>query len=119
MHSKQLDVGRTYYHLTFADRDLTMPGIEPWVYIGEVELEDGRAMLAFQDTVSYVRFGSRLDLTEGNDEIEVYFIEPGALGGSILALEEVANEVSQAVKRATELGSPTLPVLKTGWSSAL
>jgi hypothetical protein len=27
-------LGRTYFRLTFADRDFTMPGVEPLVYVG-------------------------------------------------------------------------------------
>ena len=49
----------------------------PLVYLGEVTTEeDGKRMLAFQDTVSYVLFGSRLDLpddqvNEEQDEISL------------------------------------------------
>jgi hypothetical protein len=89
MDTNQLVVGHTYYRLTFADRDFTMPGVEPMVYIGNVA-EDGRSMLAFQDTVSYVRFGSRLDMSEDNDEIVVELIEPEAIGESIPGVNAIS-----------------------------
>ena len=58
VEASALEVGRTYYQLTFADRDMTMPGVEPWVFIGSVELEEGGSAFAFQDAGSYVRYGS-------------------------------------------------------------
>jgi hypothetical protein len=61
MKASALTVGRTYYQLTFADRDQTMPGVEPLVFLGHVKFDGGGDAYAFQDTVSYVRFGSRLD----------------------------------------------------------
>ena len=36
MKASALIVGRTYFRLTFADRDLTMPGVEPLVFLGRV-----------------------------------------------------------------------------------
>ncbi len=54
MEIQDLTQGKTYYWLTFADPDMTMPGVEPLIYIGHGE-KDG--LFCFQDTVSFVRFG--------------------------------------------------------------
>ena len=118
MEDKELTVGCTYYRLTFADRDLTMPGVEPLVYLGEASLENGRSMLAFQDTVSYVHFGSALGQPEQNDEIVVHLIERTEIGSGVLDVDAVAQEVSAAALRADNLGRPVLPVLRKGWKSA-
>lgn len=114
MEEKDLTVGCTYYRLTFADRDLTMPGVEPLVYLGETSLESGRSMLVFQDTVSYVRFGSALGQSEENDEVMVHLIERAEIGSGVLDVDGVAQEVSAAAFRANNLGRPVLPVLRKG-----
>ena len=55
MKASTLIIGRTYYRLTFADRDLTMPGVEPLVFLGEVTDEGGTHGFVFQDTASFVQ----------------------------------------------------------------
>jgi len=50
-------VGRTYFQLTYADTDQTMPGVDPRVFLGDVTLEDGTHAFVFQDSVSYVTYG--------------------------------------------------------------
>ena len=110
----ELVVGRTYYRLTFADRDFTMPGVEPLVYVGEVA-EDGRRLLAFQDTVSYVRYGSRFEMTEPNTEIVLELVDPEAVGDSILGVDAIAHQVIEAAKRAKTLGYPNLSIQHSGW----
>jgi hypothetical protein len=117
MDASELTTGQTYYRLTFADRDLTMPGVQPLVYIGEVELSEGGRALAFQDTVSYVRFGSRLDATEGIDNMEVHLISFDALTSDVLTIAQVAREVAAAADRAVCLGTPALAVIRDGWQS--
>ena len=52
MKTSALIVGRTYFRLTFADRDLTMPGVEPLIFLGEVMDDGGTRGFAFQDTAS-------------------------------------------------------------------
>jgi hypothetical protein len=115
----ELVVGRTYFRLTFADRDFTMPGVEPLVYIGEV-IEEGNRMLVVQDTVSYVRFGSRLELPSGEDhDIVVELIRPEDAAGSLLEVDAIARKVAEAAQRAATLGHPVLRVLRTGWTDGL
>jgi hypothetical protein len=106
-----LEVGRTYFRLTYADRDMTMPGVEPLVYVGDADPSDDEVPHIFQDTVSYVRFGSRLNLTQDHDEICVYFISPDEIGLDIVDVQQVAAEVSAAARRAVALNNPTLPAV--------
>ena len=117
METSALEIGRTYYQLTFADRDMTMPGIEPWVFIGPVELEEGGSAFAFQDSVSYVRFGSRLELKADHDEIQVYFL-PSREVEELKDVHGISVAVAEAAERAKALNHPVLPVLRDGWQSA-
>ncbi len=117
METSALEIGRTYYQLTFADGDMTMPGVEPWVFIGPVELEEGGSALAFQDSVSYVRFGSRLKLEADHDEIRVYLLSSREVDG-LKDVHGISRAVAEAAERAKALSYPVLPVLRDGWQSA-
>jgi hypothetical protein len=117
METSALAVGRTYYQLTFADRDLTMPGAEPLVFLGHVDLDDGGDAFAFQDTVSYVRFGSRLELEQDHDEITVYFLSESDVR-SLQDVDGIATAIAAAAERAASLSHPVLKVLRDGWQSA-
>jgi len=114
LETSALEIGRTYYQLTFADRDQTMPGVEPWVFIGLVELEEGGSAFAFQDSVSYVRFGSRLKLKADHEEIRVYFL-PSAEVAGLMDIHGISQAVANAAERAKTLRYPVLPVLADGW----
>jgi hypothetical protein len=102
METSALAVGRTYYQLTFADPDMTMPGVEPLVFLGHVDFDGGGDAFAFQDTVSYVRFGSRLELKQDHDEITVYFLSEPVVG-SLHDVPGIAREVAAAAQRAASL----------------
>ena len=105
MNSQSLEAGCTYYHVTFADPDLTIPRVEPLVYIGESD--DSEAPHLFQDIVSYSRFGSRLHLKGDNDdEIVVYAFSSTSMGSGIVDAEQMLGHVSEAVRRAAKLGYP-------------
>lgn len=117
MKPTDLAQGRTYYRLTFADMDLTMPGVEPQVFLGEVTDDDGVHGFVFQDTASFVRFGSGLEGDEQNEEIVLYFV-PESEVGAMYDIEEVATEISAAARRAAELKHPVLKQLKGPWTTA-
>ena len=115
---ERLEVGNTYYRLTYADRDLTMPGVEPLVYLGDADPQDGEVPHIFQDTISYVRFGSRLEMGRDHDEVLVYFVSHKEVGSGILNVQQLATAVSAAAQRAAALNNPKLPVLgDEGWVS--
>jgi hypothetical protein len=113
MKPSALVSGRTYFRLTFADRDLTMPGVEPIVFLGEVTDDDGTNGFVFQDTTSYVQHGSGLEGEEQHEEIVLYFVPAEDLG-TVSDLAEVAAEVTASAERAASLSFPVLQVLKTG-----
>lgn len=111
MKASTLINGRTYYRLTFADRDLTMPGVEPLVYLGEVTDEDGTHGFVFQDTASFVQHGSGLEGEEQHEDIVLLFMPEDELG-AVYDIEEVATEVAASAKRAMELKHPQLKALR-------
>lgn len=111
MKASVLVIGRTYYRLMFADRDLTMPGVEPLVFLGEVTEEGGTSGLVFQDTTSYVQHGSGLEGEEQHEEIVLYFL-PESEMGALYDVEELANEVAEAARRAVSLNHPVLSVIR-------
>jgi hypothetical protein len=119
MSNLALDVGKTYYRITYADRDMTMPSIEPLVYIGDGTSETGEPFHAFQDTVSYVRYGSRFAPgSTDRDDLLVYFLPVSEIGVDVVDLKSVAGLVQGCVERAVSTGWPVLPVLRDGWSAA-
>jgi hypothetical protein len=108
MKASTLISGRTYFRLTFADRDLTMPGVEPLVFLGEVTDEDGSHGFVFQDTASYVQFGSGLEGDEQHEEIVMYFMPESEIG-ALYDMEELAGEIAEAARRAAAANYAHLP----------
>jgi hypothetical protein len=113
VNSNSLVTGRTYYRLTFVDRDLTMPGLEPFVFIGSHEDEGGLLRFAFQDAESYVTLGSAIeyDLSE-DDSVFVLLATQDEIPALVLELDEAAQEIAKASIRWSALGSPKLVVLR-------
>ena len=107
MRASALIAGRTYFRLTFADRDLTMPGIEPLVFLGEVMDDAGTRGFAFQDTASFVRHGSGLEGDEQDEEIVLYFLPESEIG-ALYDIDELPAEIAGAAQRAVSLNYPTL-----------
>jgi hypothetical protein len=113
MKAASLIAGRTYFRLTFADRDLTMPGVEPVVFLGEVQEEGGSNGFVFQDTASFVQHGSGLEGDEQHEDIAMYFMPESEIG-ALYDIQEIAEEIGEAAKRAAELNYPTLATLQSG-----
>jgi hypothetical protein len=107
MKASALVNGRTYYRLTFADRELTMPGVEPLVFLGQVTDDSGTQGFVFQDTASYIQFGSGLEGEEQHEDIVLYFM-PEADIGAIYDIEEMAEEVAESARRAVAANHPRL-----------
>jgi len=117
METSTLVAGRTYYRITFADADLTMPGVEPLVFLGEAADDSGDRGFVLQDTVSYVRFGSGLEGDEQHEEICLYFMSEEDARG-LVDITKLAAEIAAAAGRAASLDFPSLSVLRAGWQSA-
>jgi hypothetical protein len=62
MTPRELRAGQPYYQITYADPDLTVPGVTPLIFIGVNVLDQKSSQpdteYTFQDTVSFRRFGS-------------------------------------------------------------
>lgn len=107
MKASTLVIGRTYFRLTFADRDLTMPGVEPLVFLGQVTDDGGTPGFVFQDTASYISFGSGLEGEEQHEDIVLYFM-PEADIGAIYDIEELTAEIAESARRAVSANHPKL-----------
>jgi len=113
MKASALIVGRTYFRLTFADRDLTMPGVEPLVFLGEVVDDGGTRGFAFQDTASFVQHGSGLEGEEQHDEIVIYFLPEPEIG-ALYDIGELTAGIAEAAQRAASSNYPKLTPGRTG-----
>jgi hypothetical protein len=107
MKASDLKPGVTCFRVTFPDPDLTMPAVEPIVFLSEVTNDDGAHGFVFQDALSYVRFGSGLEGDEQPEEVGLYFVPDEDLG-TIFDLAEMVDEVNAAGQRAAAKGYPTL-----------
>ncbi|MES1263315.1 MAG: hypothetical protein ABUL69_03090 [Peristeroidobacter soli] len=107
MKASELIVGRTYFRLTFADRDLTMPGVEPVVFLGEVQDDGGTDGFVFQDTASFVQHGSGLEGDEQHEDINLYFLPESEIG-ALYDIGELATEITESAQRAVSSNYPTL-----------
>jgi hypothetical protein len=118
MSEQDLIVGQTYYHLTFADRDWTMPGVKPMVYVGKNIFGAGSGLEAqlhyFQDTTSVVVSGLATG-TKFDGDAQVVPVPESELGVSVLSLSEVVTQVTAALARATSLGNPRLSNAPGKW----
>ena len=110
MNASTLIIGRTYFRLTFSDRDLTMPGVEPVVYLGEVADVGGTQGFVFQDPACFVQHGSGLEGDEQHEDIILYFMAEAEIG-ALYDVEELAAEVAESARRAVSLNHPWLKVL--------
>ena len=63
--SDQLTIGETYFHVSYVDRDMTIPTVSSLVYIGKNLDDDEVSTLYFQDVESYV---VGLRITEENPD---------------------------------------------------
>jgi hypothetical protein len=111
MKASTLNIGRTYFRLTFADRDLTMPGVEPLLYLGEVTEDGGSNGFVFQDTESFVEHGSGLEGEDQHEEIVLYFMPESELG-ALYDIGELAAEIAEAARRAAASNYPHLQSLR-------
>jgi hypothetical protein len=106
---QDLKPGFAYYRVTYADSDLTIPGVQPMIYVGSnVFPDDDPASVTyyFQDTVSHSRIGSVADAA--NDwkdpeiEAEVFPHSAEQVERDVLTLAEVVVALKKAQKRAAE-----------------
>jgi len=108
-----LEIGNTYYQITYSDPGLTMPGIKPVVFIGNNIFEENDEDLHyFQDTVSYVKYGvaTKADLFESIN-CSVISFKNNEVGVSIVELENLPKIVNRCIQKVKDLGSQKLQVL--------
>jgi hypothetical protein len=104
---QELKVGCAYYQVTYADRNLTIPGDKAMVYVGSnIFPEDDAASLTyyFQDTVSHALRGSVTDAAYDSKhpeiEAEVFPHTEHEVHAEVLTLADVIARLTEAQRRA-------------------
>jgi len=107
MSPQELEIGRAYFRVTYADPSLTIPGVEPVVFIGVNVLNaDIRApgpVYTFQDAASFSRFGNAAASTGPAslaDEGARTYAFTTAQVGELVDLSGAAEALNDAVERA-------------------
>ncbi|WP_428243515.1 hypothetical protein [Gynuella sp.] len=110
-----LEIGVTYYRLTFADAKMTMPGLEPVVYVGKNLFDEptSEEVYYFQNTVSVVRFG----ILGGNEDVYVEAFKKDDLGSSVTTLEQAITIMQEANERYIREGKPKLKKANGKWKT--
>jgi hypothetical protein len=131
MNADSLEVGVTYFRISYADVNCTMPAVEPMVYVGVNFFgeDSGEGVrYYFQDPVSVIRFG----LGEGGQggslssfasdaglegDADCFYSAHGAedIGEVIVDLHGLAFEIDSVVERAKNLSYPRLAKAKGSW----
>lgn len=109
MKISSLVVGQTYYRLTFADVDMTIPGLEPLVYAGVHACSQGELLPTFQDTISYTWVGAYPGPYRPDQDVDVT-LHPMKEdeAAEMLSLSEVVQKFNELFARAERLGFPML-----------
>jgi hypothetical protein len=104
---QDLKVGSAYYRVTYADPDLTIPGVEPMIYVGTNLADDddpATVVHYFQDTISHSWRGPVTSPTHGSKhpEIEaaVFPHSEPEVQRNVFTLDEVIVAVTEARARA-------------------
>jgi hypothetical protein len=119
MDTSALISGGTYYRITFADPALTIPGLEPLVYIG-LHDSDGAMLHTFQDTISYTWVGRYPGPYESNQDMEIsLYPMQEKEAAAMLSLAEVVAQMSELFARAQRLAFPILLAANVSSSDAV
>ncbi len=107
MAPAQLKEGTAYYRLTFADEGLTIPGVQPMIYVGtNIFPDDDPASVVyyFQDTISHSWRGPVTDAAHDSKhpevEAAVFPHTEREVQRDILTLSQVIAALTEAHKRA-------------------
>jgi hypothetical protein len=107
MSPQELQVGNAYFRITYADPGLTIPGVEPLIFIGvNVLAADSRSpgpVYTFQDALSFSRFGSAAasmgSANPSAEGVRTYCLAATELS-ALVDLSGAAEAVNDAVERA-------------------
>jgi hypothetical protein len=104
---QDLMVGRAYYRITYADPGLTIPGVDPMIYVGtNIAEDDDPATITyyFQDTLSHSWRGSVADPNRSAKhselEFQVYPHTETDVQREVFTLDDVIAALSEARRRA-------------------
>jgi hypothetical protein len=100
--------GRAYYRITYADPKLTIPGVEPMMYVGvDIFPDEGKSESSyyFQDTISFHQHGNCIDYSgpahiEEDTPFNVFSFTARELGTGVVELPEAIRLLNEANERA-------------------
>jgi hypothetical protein len=108
---RDLRVGCAYYRVTYSDSELTVPGVQPMIYVGSnIFPDDDPASVTyyFQDTISHSWLGPVTDTARDSSHPEidtaVFPHTEHEMQHGVLTLVEVVAALTEALERAK--GSP-------------
>lgn len=105
---ESLEIGATYYRVTYADPGFTMPGLKPMVYVGKnIAGDESEDMYYFQDTIS-VQLSGLLGTETNTEECKVSTFTENEIGKNIVRLEEAFKIIGLCLDNAKKLGFPKL-----------
>ena len=104
--------GKAYYRVTYADPRMTVPGIEPMIYVGENIFPgepEPEPRYYFQDTASFHEHGSCVDysgpmFSQEETPFNVYSFTAGELGTALVSLPEAIQMLTEANERGNVQG---------------
>ena len=110
MSPQDLKVGCAYYRVTYADPQMTIPGVKPMIYVGTNIADDddpATVVYYFQDTVSHRWRGAVTDPAHDSNhpEIEsaVFPHTEQEVQSGILTLADMVAAITEALSRAARL----------------
>jgi hypothetical protein len=129
MNADSLELGATYFRITYVDVAQTMPGVEPLVYVG-VNIfgppPNGEGnKYYFQDAISVIGSGSVANGSSGDDisgfnsedDVGCFYSthEAREIGVVVIDLPALVVEIGSTLERAKDLGFPRLVKAKGKW----
>ena len=110
-----LEYGTTYYQVTYADPQLTMPGLKPMVYIGENIFKNEKELTYyFQDTVSVLIFGL-VGEAKNTTDCHISSFPKDEIGTCIVNIDEASKLIASSAKKYKELDCPKITKVSGEW----
>ena len=109
MTAPQLVKGRAYYRITYAAANLTIPALQPMIYVGSnIFPDDDHSVVTHycQDTISYFQVGAATSLatkqSASDVDIQVFPFHADEVGASLLTLQDAIKALQDALARSDD-----------------
>ena len=107
MQPGNLTKGRAYYRVAFADPRMTIPSVEPMIYVGKdifPGTSEPESRYYFQDTVSFHQHGNCMEysgseIPEDDAPFNVYSFTASELEADLVELPDAIRLLTEAQQR--------------------